>query len=383
VSTLLGPDLRILDPKILERVESVLMSGQFINGPGVGFFEKSWAEVTGSEYCVGVASGSAALKSILTYIRRKSPDKQNVILPRISFYATAEAVVSAGFTPYYVDVGPDGGILVGDVKKILEGGGTISPQSIAAVVVVHLYGKALQMNTHIQKLARELGIPFVEDACQAHGVFNKDFPHYGIAAAYSFYPAKNLGAAGDAGAVVTNDMELADFVRAYINYGDPKGQKFNHSLLGTNERMDTIQAAVLNGKLESLKSWNNHRSQVAGYYAASGLKSIASRSGLEVVSNWHLYPILVKERDIVMEQMRTVRRVSTGNHYPYTLDSLFPGERAFESLCFGDSYSKVLSEHTMTLPIGTHVTMEMAAQVVNAFQSICKRDKTYTWRLKE
>lgn len=319
-------ELGMTSPNMIADVIQVLKSGRFINGPWAQRFGRAWAEVCGASECIPVASGSAALIAVLKQLRNTKSNK--VILPDYSFAATAFAVKEAGLEPIYVSV-DDRGLM--DLKATRAAVREFEP---LAVLPVHMYGQYLNLG----RLPDEIMV--VEDACQAHGITSLQ----GVAACYSFYPAKNLGAAGDAGAVVTNLKNLANQVRAYCNYGDFPGEKYSHTISGNNLRMDELQAAVLLHKLEYLHDHNQARQTLAAIYQDAGVHSLAKNP-----TNWHLYPILVTDPDEFIGHMAR-EEVEVGRHYPYRLSSIVPGTE-FEL----NGNSDRLAKHVVTLPIGPHL----------------------------
>lgn len=319
-------DTRILDKNSHKTVNSILTSGKFINGPYGQEFSKLWAQECGARYCVPTASGMASLITTLKSVAALS-NRRHVIVPNLSFAATAFAVVEAGLNPVYCGVNKNGLLNQDNCLDIIKS------LPILAVIPVYLYGQWFEINPKI--LAQTV---VIEDACQAHGVVKKV---QGKAACFSFYPSKNLGAAGDAGAIVMDDEEIRSYCEKYINYGDAPGQKYSHEIQGNNLRMDEIQAAVLIEKLKGLKEFNTSRARIAVEYMKAGIDSFVNLEN----NSFHLYPILVKDRDSVMQTLKK-KGIETGNHYPYILSDICRGDAQF----LKDDYSGEISSKILTLP---------------------------------
>jgi dTDP-4-amino-4,6-dideoxygalactose transaminase len=280
----------------------------WILGEEVEAFETAFADYCEAGYAVGTDSGLSALELILRAAGVGPGDE--VITAANTFIATALAITHAGATPVLVDIEPETGNL--DPRE-LEG--AITPRT-AAVVPVHLYGCPADMDA-ITPVARRHGLLVVEDACQAHGARyrGRRVGSLGDAAAFSFYPAKNLGAFGDAGAVVTNRPELADAIRTLRHYG--QRSKYEHVVKGFNRRLDTAQAGVLRVKLRHLDEWNARRRDRAADYTElldRDAVSVPAPSGRDEPV-WHLYVIRVPARDAVRADLGH-RGIQTGIHYP-------------------------------------------------------------------
>jgi len=297
--------------EIWPEIRRVMESGQYIMGPDVTGFEEAFAAYVGVRYAVGVANGTDALALILRALHVGPGDE--VIVPALTFVATAEAVVHADARPVLADIDPRTYTIAVD-----EVAARLSPRT-RAVIAVHLYGQPAEM-TSLLDLSRSRGIAVVEDAAQAHGAADGERMVGGIgsAAAFSFYPAKNLGALGDAGCVTTNDGTLAAAVRRLRDHGAT--EKYQHEIVGFNSRLDSIQAAVLRVKLRHLDDWNEARRRHAAAYGAR-LQSIPGivlpqpRPGTRHV--YHLYVIRLEqaERDALRAYLARLG-VETGIHYP-------------------------------------------------------------------
>lgn len=292
-----------------EAVLKVIDRGNYILGEEVAAFEAAFAAYCGVKYAVGVGSGLAALELILRAYEIGPGDE--VIVPAHTFVATVGAVTFAGATPVLVDVNRADYTL--DVSKLEA---ALTPRT-RAIIPVHLYGLPAQMGA-IEDFAQRHGLKVIEDAAQAHGALydGRRVGMLGDAAGFSFYPAKNLGACGDAGIVTTNDAGLAERVRALRNCG--QFEKNRHELLPYNQRMDTIQAAALRVRLPMLDAWNAARRQVASWYDALLADVNVVRPPLRSDNRepvWHLYVIRAKDRDGLRKYLAS-QGISTAVHYP-------------------------------------------------------------------
>ncbi len=281
----------------------------FIGGEADKQFELDFAAYCGTKECVGAGNGLDAIRLILLAYGIGEGDE--VIVPANTFIASALAVTYTGAKPIFVDASMDSYNI--DCSKIEE---KISERT-KAIIVVHLYGRAVDV-AEIQKLASKYSLKVIEDAAQAHGaqIRQKRVGGLGDAAAFSFYPGKNLGALGDAGAVTTNDSELASRIRAYGNYGSY--EKYRHIYQGCNSRLDEYQAAFLSVKLNYLDQWNEERRRIAHIYTSQ------IKNEKVIVPQWpddrkqhvfHIYPLLVKERNKFMEHLKQ-EGIEANIHYP-------------------------------------------------------------------
>jgi dTDP-3-amino-3,4,6-trideoxy-alpha-D-glucose transaminase len=296
-------DLRAAFNRVIER------SG-FILGEEVERFEGAWAKACRTEYCVGMASGTAALTVLLRAAGIGRGDE--VIVPAHTFAATALAVVNARAVPVLCDVEPGTGLLDVDAAAAAVGPRTV------AILPVHLYGQLCDMRA-LGRLAASRGLALLEDAAQAHGAEcdGRRAGGFGLGAAYSFYPSKNLGALGDAGAICTDDPGVAGSARALRNLGQRR--KGEHVALGVNERLDGLQAALLLVKLRLLGPANAARRDHAARYR----RALIGRVRLLEERQWtpcvyHVFPVRVPERDVVAQRMRDAG-IEVGVHYARAL----------------------------------------------------------------
>ena len=289
-------------------VEGVMRNADFILGGDVAAFEEEFARYCESAECVGLDSGMSALELGMRAMGIGPGDE--VITPAGSFIASSSAISFTGATPVWVDVDPVSYNI--DASRIEA---AITPRT-RAIMAVHLYGQPADMDA-ILAIAERHGLPVIEDACQSHGARyrGRRTGSMGAFAAFSFYPSKNLGAYGDAGALTTNDRTLAERVRMMRNYG--QRAKYDHVYLAWNRRLDTLQAAVLRVKLRHLDAWNSARRTIASLYGGllehSGAALPHSAAGVEHV--YHLYVVQVADRDRVQAEL-TAAGIGTGIHYP-------------------------------------------------------------------
>jgi dTDP-4-amino-4,6-dideoxygalactose transaminase len=283
-------------PEIAERVRSALDSGRYILGEEVTSFESELASYLGSPHCIGLNSGTDALLIGLRAVGVGPGDE--VVVPAITFFATAEAVVHAGARPVFADVEPGTWcITAATVEPVLS-------DRTAAVVPVHLFGNPAPMGG-LAELARDRRLKLVEDAAQAIGarLDGRAAGTLGDAAAFSFYPSKNLGGVGDGGALVTGDAEVAATARRLRHHGSTDKQ--THTEAGYNSRLDELQAAALRVQLPHLEDWNAARRTAADAYAAAGLGELVAlpqaTPGAEPA--FHLYVVSTPERDRLRERL--------------------------------------------------------------------------------
>ena len=296
--------------EVEEGWRALLDGNGWIGGDPVDRFERAWAAYCGTAEAVAVANGTDALVLVLRALGIGAGDE--VLVPTNTFVATAEAVVLAGARPRFVDVDPDGLLLT---PELLEA--AITPRT-SAVVPVHLFGHVADLRG-LAEVARRHGLALVEDAAQAHGA-DRDGVRagtVGAAASFSFYPGKNLGAFGDAGAVTTDDAALAAAVRSMANHGRAAEDRHLHTVVGTNSRLDALQAVVLSAKLARLDGWTEQRRKVVDAYrerlAGLPLRLVEPDAGVR--SAWHLLVVRVPDRDGVRAALAE-RGIQTGIHYP-------------------------------------------------------------------
>lgn len=300
-----------LRPELDAAIDRVFESSAFILGAEARAFESEFAALCGTQYAIACGNGTDALELALWAVGVKPHDE--VITVAHTFAATAEAIIRVGAIPRFVDVASDTLLMdLGEVER------AITPRT-TAIVPVHLYGSCVDM-VALMDLARRHGLKVVEDSAQAHGavVGGKRAGSIGDAATFSFYPGKNLGAVGDAGAVVTSDPAVAQLISSARDHG--RSGKYEHEIVGRNSRMDGIQAAILRVKLRYLEDWNKRRRQHAARYRflledLPEVRAVASSEGQPV---YHLFVVECDERDEVRQRLE-MAGIATGVHYPVPL----------------------------------------------------------------
>jgi dTDP-4-amino-4,6-dideoxygalactose transaminase len=349
-----------LKHELLEAVDALIERNEFVSGAAVTGFEQAFAGYCGTSACIGVASGLDALRLSLQAAGIEPGDE--VIVPANTFVATLEAVVQAGGTPVLVDATLDDYNVDPAAAEAAIGART------RFLMPVHLYGQLADMAS-LKAVATRHDLEIVEDACQAHGATRGGYrPGSGaLTAAFSFYPAKNLGAIGDAGAIVTNDASLADTLRKLREHG--QRSKYEHELIGWTARLDAVQAAVLSLKLPHLERWNAERRAVARAYGErlAGVGDLV----LPPVSPasepvWHLYVVRTARPDELGEFLRR-REIGTGRHYPVPahLSSAYAA-LGYEQGAF--PVTEELARELLSLPIFPGMTDAEISAVVGAVE---------------
>ena len=343
----------------------LLDTGRFIGGEACERFEADWAAYCGTTEAVGVGNGTDALRLVLTALGIGAGDE--VVVPANTFIATAEAVVLAGATPRFADVDPQTLLLTPESMAAAVGRRT------RAVIVVPLYGHMPDMDA-LGRAARRAGLVLIEDAAQAHGATwrGRRAGSFGHAGCFSFYPGKNLGAFGDAGAVVTSDAALAGRLRSLRDHGRAGGSHYQHAMVGTNSRLDAVQAAVLTAKLPLLDDWTRARRDVVARYRrdfAAGpvrlLDELPAAAGV-----YHLAVARVDHRDLVRARLAE-RGVHTGVHYP-TPCHRQPPYRRFATGPL--PVAERVAGEVLSLPLFPHMTAEQVAAVCRAVREVAYRE---------
>jgi dTDP-4-amino-4,6-dideoxygalactose transaminase len=364
-----------LEEELMAVVKKALRTAGFIGGPMVEEFERAFARFCDVPYCVGVNSGTDALRFALMAAGVAAGD--TVITVPNTFIATTEAISQAGARPEFVDI--DARTYNLDpvrLREFLENecdldGVTGKPIShktgrpVTAIVPVHLYGQMADMDA-IRELAEHYGLKVIEDACQAHGSEYHSAKEnrwrtagsLGDAAAFSFYPGKNLGACGEGGAVTTHDENLARKIRMLRDHG--QAQKYYHDVEGYNGRLDAIQAGLLTVKLPRLATWNAQRREIAARYnellAPMGENVTIPYEPYWAKSNYHLYVIKVRNRDDFREYMSEIH-VGTGIHYPIPLHM----QKAYESFGYAQGsfpVTEMAATEIVSLPMYPQLGVE-------------------------
>lgn len=351
------------EPELSTAVSETIQSGWYLNGEQNKLFEKEFAQFTGAKYCIGVGNGLDALTLILSAMKQLEGWKNHdeVIVPAMTFIATAEAVNRAGLTPIFCDVTEDGVINPDLIVDKLS-------SRTRALLPVHLYGKICDMAA-LQVLAQVYNLKIIEDAAQAHGAdfYGQRAGNIGEAAGFSFYPGKNLGALGDGGAVTTNNRKLAECVRMLANYGAMR--KYQHERKGCNSRLDEIQAAVLRVKLRRLAADNDLRRKVAQTYN-EGISNPLIKipfNGDTSESVFHIYPIRCKHREALQSYLAKAG-IETLIHYPLAVHK----QKAYTTYN-NESYptAEAIAREELSLPMSPLLTEDESAYIIktiNLFQ---------------
>ena len=345
---------RTIQPEIDQAIQQVLKAGQFILGPNVAALEQEVATYLGVKHAVGVASGTDALVLSLRALGI-GPDDE-VIVPAYTFFATAEAVVLVGATPVLVDIEADTFCL--DIRQVAD---RITPRT-KAVIPVHLYGHPADMTPALQ-VAGAYGLNVIEDNAQAFGAEYSGHKtgSFGSAGCLSFFPSKNLGAFGDGGMVVTNSKDVADRVRIFGSHGWRK--KYYPEVIGTNSRLDELQAAILRVKLRYVDTWNERRRDLVRQYTERlcGLSIGVPTEQPQAKSVYHLYVIRVKERERVRRYLEA-KGIASAIYYPQPLHLTEPFRHQYKPGDF--PVAEQASEETLALPLYPEMSNQQLDDVV-------------------
>lgn len=356
-----GATYRELKVEIDSAVQRVLDSGWYILGPEVEAFEKEWAEYCGAEHAVGLGNGLDALILALRALDVGPGDE--VIVPSNTYIATWLAVTAVGARP--IPVEPDPLTFNIDPDRIADA----ITQATKVILPVHLYGQPANLDP-ILALARKSGVAVVEDAAQAHGARYKGrrIGAHGDVVCWSFFPGKNLGAFGDAGAVTTNRSDIADRIKVIRNYGSR--EKYVNEVPGVNSRLDPLQAAVLSAKLPFLDEWTDRRTATAAAYSA-GIKDTGLI--LPFVPDWadpawHLYVVRCNDRDAMQKRLTEVG-VGTLVHYPIPphLQQAYADDRVADSVL---PLASQLAREVLSLPIGPQLSDADSHRVIDLVREV-------------
>jgi len=344
-----------LKDEIDSAINRVLLSGIYIGGDSVLDFEREWSDYCSSSYSVGVASGLDALCLALQSLNIGIGDE--VIVPSHTFIASWLAITRVGARPVPVDVNENDYNI--DTSKIEE---AISSKT-KAILVVHLYGQPCNLED-ITCIAKVYDLFVIEDAAQSHGAYYRDarIGSHSDIVCWSFYPGKNLGAFGDAGGITTNSLNIYNNIKSLQNYGS--AEKYIHTKLGYNSRLDPLQAAILSCKLRSLNAWNEKRELIASIYS----KNITNKYIVtpyvhkQISSAWHLYVIRVESRSHFQEYMRN-NGIETMIHYPIPPYR----QKAYQSEYANVDYpvTSYISERIVSLPIFPHLSIDNVNYIVD------------------
>lgn len=351
-----------IKPEVRAAMDDVLDRTSFIMGPQVAAFEDAFAQYTGARYCIGVESGTAALKVALQALGIGPGDE--VIVPANTYIASAIAVSAAGATPVLIEMDATYLIDAGRIEEAIT-------HRTKAIMPVHLYGQAVPMQP-ILEVAKRNGLFVIEDASQAHGARwqSQRVGSIGDVGCFSFYPGKNLGCYGDGGAIVTGDAGLYDRAKLLRDFGQRK--KYEHTIKGDNCRLDSIQAAVLSVKLKYIDGWNDRRRANADLY-----DTLLQRAGFDTPKRlvdeghvYHLYVVEVDDRAAVQEALAQ-RGVQTGIHYPIPIHL----QKAYEDIGLSKGafpHTEAAAERILSLPMFPELTQEQIHYVVDALSEVAR-----------
>jgi dTDP-4-amino-4,6-dideoxygalactose transaminase len=340
-------------------IAKVIGHGQFVQGPEVAQFEDAYAAFCGATHCIGTANGTAAIEVTLRGAGIGRGDE--IITTPFTFIATVEPILQAGAKPVFVDVERETGLMSADAAAE-----AITPRT-AALMPVHLYGQPVDVDA-FRALAERHKLMLIEDAAQAHGARwrNVSVGSGGDAATFSFFPGKNLGAMGDAGCITTNNDELAVRMRKIRDHG--RAEKYRHDVVGTNARLDTLQAAVLAAKLPHLERWNDARRRHASAYDEAfreleDITPLLTADGADPV--YHQYVITVPDRDDAREHL--IRHgVGAAVHYPVPLHQQ-PALEDYAGAVF--PAAEWLAANVLSLPMFPELTNSQIDEVVSVLSS--------------
>jgi dTDP-4-amino-4,6-dideoxygalactose transaminase len=337
----------------------VLDSGRYVSGPGVERFENEFANYVGASFGIGLSTGSAAVELALKAVGIEKGDE--VIVPSMTFIASIEAILEADAVPVLIDIDrTTWNIDANLVEKAVT-------SKTKAILPVHLHGRLANMET-ILPIAKKHKLKVIEDSAQAHGAQRGSLKAGSCsdAAAFSFYPGKNLGALGEAGAVTTNDKEVSDWIKRARNYGSE--EKYVHIHRGNNFRMDELQSYFLSTKLKQLDKWTEKRIKAAKQYDvlldSLGIERTYSDSGKHV---YHIYSVVIENRNQVMVDLNK-KNIGVGSHYPIPCH-LQNGYKPFVKIGSNLNVSEEISSKLLSLPLDESISSE---QIEYVTQSLAK-----------
>jgi dTDP-4-amino-4,6-dideoxygalactose transaminase len=350
--------------EVLAAWEQLTKTNQFVGGEAVTQFEEEWAAFCGTRFAVGVANGTDALHLAMRALDIGPGDE--VVVPANTFVATVEAIVLAGARPRFVDVDPATLLLTA------EGLEEALTPATKAVAVVHLYGQMPDMDA-IGAVAERHRLLVIEDAAQAQGATwqGRRAGSFGAVGCFSFYPGKNLGAFGDAGAVVTSDPAVDDRIRSLRDHGRAGAGHYQHDGFGMNSRLDAVQAVVLSAKLRRLEAWNASRRELYARYRELLDPSVATlvAEAPGSVGSLHLAVARVGERDRVREELAAAG-IATGIHYP-TPCHLMPAYREYADGPL--PVAEATAGELLSLPMSPHLSASDVARVCEVLNAVAPR----------
>lgn len=344
--------------EVIVEVSKTLLSGRYILGEQVAKFENNFAEYHGVKHCIGVGNGLDALT--LSIKALELPQNSEIIVASNTYIATILAIINAGYKPVLVE--PLLGTYNIDGNKILK---EINAET-AAIIVTHLYGKPCDM-TKIMKIAAHYELEVIEDCAQSHGAMHagKLTGTFGIAGCFSFYPTKNLGAMGDAGAILSNNDEFSEKIRYLRNYGSR--YKYENKYIGFNSRMDEVQAAVLNVKLKYLDKITEKKRVLADLYSKNlGEKLIKPEISMVDFDVFHIYPVRTSRRDQLRKYLE-LNSVLTEIHYPIAPNK----QKAFDGIFKKDfPIADEIHKTILSLPISYGTTVDQVLEISSLINKI-------------
>lgn len=355
----LGKQYLSMKSEIDQSIKNVINDTAFVGGKYVQNFEENFASYQDVKYCIGVGNGTDALEIALWSL--DLPKNSEVIVPANSFIATSEAVSRNGLKIIFADCKDDFTICSKSIKSLIT-------NNTSCIIPVHLYGQPCDME-EIMYIANEFGLKVIEDSAQAHGAMykGKKIGGFGDLATFSFYPGKNLGAYGDGGAIITNNQELEQRCRMYSNHG--RSSKFAHEVEGINSRLDGIQAAILDVKLNYLDDLIIKRNEIAKYYIdnINNDKIKFPKIKEDIVHVFHLFVIRSENRDELKKYLEN-NNIQCGIHYPVALP-LLKAYEYHEQKC--DSFfASQVDKELLSLPIGEHLEdneIKKVVEIINKF----------------
>jgi dTDP-4-amino-4,6-dideoxygalactose transaminase len=352
-----------LKKQVLQALANVIDDGNYILGSEVATFERNWSKVCGVSYGVGVANGMDAIEIALRSLGVGKCDE--VITTAMTAFATTLAIIRCGATPVLADIVADTALLS------IEQASKCVTAKTKAIVLVHLYGQVKNMREW-QEFAKKHGIFLIEDCAQAHLAKSGDITagNFGVAGAYSFYPTKNLGTYGDAGMLVTSSEELADIAKKLRNYG--QNQRYYHSVIGLNSRMDELHAAILNVRLTYLPRFTNRRKEIAAYYNKKinnqYIKLMAEPNEYES-HVYHLYVLRTKLRDKLIDYLK-LKKISTLIHYPVAIHNQIASKNLVK-IPYSLKETETHASECLTIPCHPQISdidMEYIVESLNNFE---------------
>tara|TARA_B100000700_G_C15013237_1_gene842043 strand:- start:160 stop:1251 length:1092 start_codon:yes stop_codon:yes gene_type:complete len=344
---------------IINVITEVLKNGEYILGEKVNSFEKIFAKYIGTKYCIGVASGTDALTLALLTLQISKGDE--VITPNFTAFPTIRAILNAGAKPKLVDIDYSNGLI--DLDQIES---SITNRT-KAIIPVHLYGNVCEMDK-LCKITKEYNLVMIEDCAQALGAKYNGIKtgNFGICSAFSFYPTKNIGAYGDAGAIITNDKKIYEDLKSLRNYG--LISNYLHQSNGLNSRLDEIQAGILEYKLNFVDEWNNRRNSIANYYKENivGHKFFSIKNNVDHA--YHIFAIKCINRKMLIHHLKT-NGIESKIHYPKPIN-----HNTFLNELNSKNYpiSSKLANEVLSLPINPWINdsqVEFVVDVINKFQN--------------